>query len=403
MHLLLIHQAFTTLKGAGGTRHYELADHLVNDGHNVTVIASDVDYLAGRVIDEGEEPGDSRIRVDRVRITRRFHSSFFTRLLGYSIFMVKSFISAATVRNVDIVMGTSPPLFQGISAFLVAKLKRKPFVFEVRDLWPDFVIQIGALTNPILIFLARMVERSLYRTADALIINSPGFRQHLVECGANENDIFLVSNGVEAAMFDPESRGEQFREENNLDGCFVVLYAGAIGISNDIGVLLDAAEILSKENDIKVVLVGAGNELEKMKEYAEIKALRNVEFLPPVSKDEIPAVISAADVCVAILKGIPMFKTTYPNKVFDYMAAARPIILAIDGVIREVVEEADAGVFVQPGNSVEIAEAVMSFYKNREEAERMGKNGRHYVERNLSRQKQASYFEEILKQVCSLR
>ncbi len=207
-----------------------------------------------------------------------------------------------------------------------------------------------------------------------------------------------MANGVDTSMFDPDEKGEDFRKEWGLDNRFAVLYAGALGKSNDIGTLLGAASLL-KGTDIIFVLVGGGNQLESIKNTARNLDLSNVILVPPQSKERIPEIICAADLTIAILKDVPMFKTTYPNKVFDYMAGGRAVILAIDGVIRDVVESAEAGLFVEPGSPKAIAAGIEKLYRNEDLRRKMGKNGSEYVKKHFERSKQAEAFEAILEEV----
>ncbi len=388
MHILLIHQAFTALDEAGGTRHYELARHLVERGHHVTVITSPVSYLTGLsrrsssawVEREIPEPG---IEVLRSYTYPALHRSFFHRLISFFSFMVSSFINGLSVREVDLVWGTSPPIFQGVTAWLLARLKRVPFLFEVRDLWPAFAIAVGVLRNPLLVRASLWLERFLYQHADRVIVNSPGFIEHVTQRGAQRVD--LVPNGADPEMFAPDSRAAEFRARHGLEGKFVALYAGAHGLSNDLGVIIDAACLLKGQDQIRFVLVGDGKEKPALQQRAAQLGLDNLLFLPPVPKSGMAEVLAAADACIAILKPIELYKTTYPNKVFDYMAAGRPVVLAIDGVIRTVVESAQAGLFVSPGNSAAMAEAVQLLAADPVLARNQGKAGMQYIKDNFDR------------------
>lgn len=399
MHILLIHQAFTALDEAGGTRHHELARYLARRGHQVTIIASPVSYLTGT--DGGDRvrkhTDDLGVTILRSYTLPALHNSFIWRVFSFLSFMVSSFINGLFVRRVDLVWGTTPPIFQGPTAWLLARLKGVPFLLEVRDLWPAFAVAVGVLKNRFLISLSEWLERFLYRHADQVLVNSPGFIQHVGERGAR--DVTLVPNGADPDMFDPESNGVVFRKKIGLEDCFVVLYAGAHGMSNDLDVVLDAAEALMGDPAIQIILLGSGKEKSRLRAEADQRNLENLMFLPPVPKVDMPGVLAGADACLAILKPIEMYKTTYPNKVFDYMAAGRPVILAIDGVIREVVEEAQAGVFVQPGDPASLASVIRELAVNPEKCRTMGMNGRKIVESQFSRDKFADKFAVILERM----
>jgi glycosyltransferase involved in cell wall biosynthesis len=388
MHILLIHQAFAALDEAGGTRHHELARFLAKRGHRVTIIASPVSYLTGKEnghkLNQPPEPG---ITILRAYTYTALHRSFIHRVVSFLSFMLSSFFLGLRVRKVDLVWGTSPPIFQGITAWLLARLKRTPFLFEVRDLWPAFAIAVGILRNKILIQSSLWLERFLYRQADCVMVNSPGYIDHVRQRGARK--VELVQNGADPDMFDPAVDGHTFRCDHDLQDKFIVLYAGAHGMSNDLGVVLQAADWLRNETGIRLVLIGDGKEKAALQAKAKEMNLPNLIFIPPASKAEMPAVLAAADACIAILLPIELYKTTYPNKVFDYMAAGRPVVLAIDGVIRQVVESAGAGVFVQPGNAQEMAQAILSLAVEPNKAHQMGLAGRSYVEEHFSRAESA--------------
>jgi len=404
MHILLIHQAFTALDEPGGTRHHEFAQYLVAHGHRVTVIASPVSYLTGTPLRpppfsekiKGEQ--EEGVRVIRAYTYQALHKSFVHRVFAFASFMASSFFIGLGVKNVDVVWGTSPPIFQGFTAWLLARLKRTPFLFEVRDLWPQFAIAVGVLRNPILIKLSLWLERFLYRRADRVMVNSPGYVAHVTERGAH--CVELVPNGADPQMFDPANTGLAFRSANHLEDKFVVLYAGAHGLSNDLGVVLEAAKMLQTVTmtpEVIVVLLGDGKEKTALQQQAENLGLANVLFLPPLPKTEMAEALAGVDGCLAILKPLEEYKTTYPNKVFDYMAAGRPVILAIDGVIREVVESAECGFFAQPGDPSALAEAIRKLSANKHEARKMGLRGRKYLEDHFSRKVIAEKLISLLK------
>jgi len=396
MHILLVHQAFAALTDPGGTRHHELALYLAENGHRVTIIASPVSYLTGKSTPAGPaQGGHPAIQIVRPPVYSGLHRSFIHRVINFITFMLSSFWAGLRVREVDLVWGTSPPIFQGLTTWALARLKRVPFLFEVRDLWPAFAVAVGVLDNPALIRASEWLERFLYRHADRMVVNSPGFIQHVRERGAPQVD--LVPNGADVTMFEPQDDGAAFRRANQLEGRFVALYAGAHGMSNDLDVLLEAAALLREVPNLAIVLLGDGKEKPRLQQRAVAMGLANLHFLPPVPKTEMAQALAAADVCIAILKPIEMYKTVYPNKVFDYMAAGRPVILAIDGVIREVVESAQAGTLVQPGDAAAMAEAIRHYAAHPTTGQLQGQNGRRYLEAHFDRTRLAQDLLEIMQ------
>lgn len=402
MHILLIHQAFAALSEPGGTRHHEMARHLTKIGSRVTVLTGQVSYLTGRGAQRSawlrREIDDVGVAILRCWSYQTWHRSFLRRIFSFLSFMISSFFIGARIREVDLVWGTSPPIFQALTAWALARLKGAAFLMEVRDLWPKFAVEVGVLQNRLLIRLSEGLERFLYRHADCVVINSPGFQEHVEREGGK--NIVVVPNGVEVSMFNPENDGAQYRATHGLQDKFVVLYAGAHGMANDLEIFLGAAERLKDQPQIQFVLVGDGKEKENLVTRARNMCLENVHFHPPVPKEVMPEVLASTDVCVAILKPLHAFTTTYPNKVFDYMAAGRPIVLAIDGVIRQVVEEAKAGVFVPPGDPKRLAETILLMEQNQEEGKRMGKAGRQFVERHYNRAELAKVMWEVIKETA---
>ncbi|MEW5831192.1 MAG: glycosyltransferase family 4 protein [Chloroflexota bacterium] len=400
LRILLIHQAFAALDEPGGTRHHEFARLLASRGHKITIIASPVSYLTGGKSSQlplTNYPGKN-ITILRAYTYQALHKSFVHRVFAFFSFMASSFFVGLGVRGVDVVWGTSPPIFQGVTAWLLARLKGAKFLFEVRDLWPQFAMAVGVLTNPALIKMSLWLERFLYRRADRVMVNSPGYLDHVKGRGARS--VELIPNGADPAMFDPADQGESFRTRHLLADKFVVLYAGAHGMSNDLGVVLDAAKLL-EGTQIQIVLLGDGKEKAALQARSDALGLDNVTFLPPVPKSGMGAALAGADACLAILKPLDEYKLTYPNKVFDYMAAGRPVVLAIDGVIRQVVEAADCGIFAEPGDPSALAEGIRRLAADRAKSRQMGLNGRAYIESHFSRAAIGEKLVALLQDVVS--
>jgi glycosyltransferase involved in cell wall biosynthesis len=399
MHILLIHQAFAAINEPGGTRHHEFARLLAKQGHQVSIIASTVSYLTGvkgeqtKVVSEF----DGLIHIYRAYTYSALHKSFFHRLISFFSFMISSFFISLRISHVDVVWGTSPPIFQSFTAWLVARIKRAKFLLEIRDLWPAFAIAVGVVQNKFIISLSLWLERFLYRHADQLIVNSPGFIQHVQEKGGK--NITLIPNGADETYFQ-----QNLQKENHLNSLwkdqFVVLYAGAHGMSNDLSTVLAAAKLLAEQNDILFAFLGDGKEKNHLIEEAGNLNLRNVQFIDPVPKTEISAYFQAANACLAILKPLELYKTTYPNKVFDYMAAGKPIILAIDGVIRDVVEEAGCGYFCQPADPQAIAQCILKLKGlDPSSLQALGENGKVYLRQHFDRKIIGKYFSDMIEKM----
>jgi len=401
MHVLLIHQAFAGPNDPGGTRHFELAQYLVARGHHVTILASAVNYLTGAAVRESADAElPEGLRIVRVPGPGRIHASYAARVASFARFSWAAFRTARTLRDVDVVWGTSPPLPQLLPAWLASLGCRGGFVLEERDLWPEFAIGMGVVRPGLMTTAALRFKRLMYARARRIIINSPGFRSFVEGHGVAPAKILLVPNGVDVTQFDPARRADDVRREWNAEGKFVVLYAGAIGPANGLDVVLDAAECVHNSRALFVV-VGDGKARPELEKAAGARKLSNLLFVPAQPKSRMSDVLAAADACLAILRDIPLFRTTYPNKVFDAMAAGRPLLLAIDGVIREVVEQAGAGLFVKPGDARALASAVDQLAADPLEAQAMGRRGRIAVSERFDRHIQGAQIETLFSELVT--
>ena len=400
MRILLINQAFVSPDEPGHTRHFEMAKFLQSRGHELVIVASDLNYQTGQRTVERRGLFAEQV-IDGVRILRAYiypalHRSYFWRIISFFSFMFSSVWTALQVRDVDLVMGTTPPIFQAVSAWFVALVRRKPFLLEVRDLWPEFGVSMGVLTNPVLIALGRWLEKFLYTRATHILVNSPAYKEYMIGKGVSDKKVTFIAYGTDVDMFNPQTDGSSIRAELGLQDKFVVLYAGALGQANDIDTILRAAQRLNNEDKIRFVLFGDGKERPRLQNEAERMKLSNVIFAGVRAKKDMPRVIASADVCLAILQDIPMFRTTYPNKVFDYMAAARATVLVIDGVSRQLIEASDGGVYVQPGNDELLAKTILELSKDPARVKQMGANAREYLVKNLDRRDKLNETLEFL-------
>ena len=389
MKILLINQSFVSPDEPGHTRHFEMAKFLRSQGHEMVIVASDMNYQTGqRTVDTRGlyvEQNIDGIRVLRAYSYPSLHVSFFWRVISFISFMFSSVWTALQVKEADLVMGTTPPIFQAVSAWIVALIRRKPFLLEVRDLWPEFGVNMGVLRNPIVIWLARWLENFLYARATHILVNSPAYKTYMLEKGIPAKKVTFIPYGTDIDMFNPGNDGSSIRRKLGLDDTFVVLYAGAMGPANDIYTILRAADRLRDESKIRFVFFGAGKDLDRIQQEARQRKLENVIFAGVAPKKEMPAVIASADVCLAILQNIAMFRTTYPNKVFDYMAAGRPTVLVIDGVIREVIEASNGGVFVTPGDDALLATTIRELSRDPQRVRQLAHNAREYLVKHLNR------------------
>jgi glycosyltransferase involved in cell wall biosynthesis len=414
MKIVVIHQYFLRPEQGGGSRFNEMTRFWVEQGHEVTVIAGQVHYATGEkpekyrgktVVEEWQDG----VRVLRAYTPSTFHQSIIGRMWAFGGFGAGASLALMThVDEADVVLATSPSLLVLVPGLIGKWLRGWPLIFEVRDLWPESAVATGVLSesSPVTQF-AYWLEKTGYEAAEKINVLTPAFRKNIVERGlADPEKITFIPNGADIEMFTPGPRDEEIRERYGWGDKFVVLYAGAHGIANHLWQLIDAAEILRDRGRDDIVLASVGDGPQKPELVAETKrrGLTNMNWLDSVSKSEMPRLLRAADVGAAVLKRVETFKTVYPNKIFDYMACARPTLLAIDGVAREVIEEqAQSGVFVEPERPEELANTAEWMANHPEELQQMGARGRRFVEENFARPKLAARYLEVMNEVVNDR
>ena len=404
MKILLINQSFVPPDEPGHTRHFEMAQYLRKCGHEMVIVASDSNYQTGlRTVERKglyvEQMIEGCVSCAPI-VPRRCIAAISGASVSFFSFMFSSVWAALQVKDADLIMGTTPPIFQAVSAWFVALLRRKPFLLEVRDLWPEFAISMGVIKNPVLIALAHWLEKFLYARATHILVNSPAYKEYLVAKGVPAAKITFIPYGTDIDMFNPDVDGSSVREKLGLQDKFMVLYAGAMGQAHDLYTVLRAAKRLNDDSHIQFAFFGAGKERANLEAEAQRLELKNVQFAGICPKKEMPAVIASADLCLAILQNIQMFRTTYPNKVFDYMASARPTVLVIDGVVREVIEASKGGVFVEPGNDELLAKTILELSRDPQRVKQMGGNARAYLVKNLDRRDKLAETLQLLERLA---
>ena len=405
MKILLIHQYYLGKNEGGGSRFNEMCRYWAESGFEVSVIAGTVHYATG-IKDEkykgkwNVREQDEKVEVIKCFVSSSYNKSFSGRLIAYfSFFLSSLWAGLFHIGKVDTIIATSPPLTVGLTAILLSFFKRNPFIFEVRDLWPDSAIQSGVLKNKLLIKLSYWLENISYRKAKKIVVLTPAFKKYLLKKGIREEKITFIPNAADLDLFKPGNKDNWVRKKYNLGKKFVVLYTGAYGRANALSQLIETADLLKEHKDIVFMFVGDGMEKNKLKKLINDLGLNNIIFVDAQPKDRMADFINASDVCTAVLKRLDVFKTVYPNKVFDYMACGKPIIIGIDGAARELIEGAQCGVFAEPENPEKIKDAVLFFYNNRNLCKMYGNRGRKFVEGRMNRKIMAERYGELLKNV----
>lgn len=408
MKILYISQYFPPEMGAPAARAAELSRHWARMGHDVTVLTGFPNHPTGVVPTEW----CSRLRelryretVDGVQVVRTWlwplpNRKAHERIRNYASFCVSAAIAGLDLEKSEVVIATSPQLLVALAGWWVAWWKRVPFVFEVRDLWPESLAAVGAGgEGSALHRVLGAIAGFLYRRADRIVVVTPAFKDHLIRhWRVPEQKISIVENGVETSLFRPDAATSTLRSSLQLEDRFLICYIGTMGMAHGLDTLIAAAEKLQIAlPQAMFLLIGEGAEKERIVALAESRGLTNIRFLDQQPREQIPAYIASADVCLVMLKKTELFKTVIPTKLLEYMACARPVIIAVDGQARQIVEEAHAGVFVEPESSRALVDAVLTLAADSEARHRMGVSGRRYILARLSRERTAQTYINVLE------
>jgi glycosyltransferase involved in cell wall biosynthesis len=408
--ILYVSQYFPPEMGAPAARASELARHWGRMGHDVTVLTGFPNHPTG-VVPEEWRPRLHRLRynetVDGVRVARTWlwplpNRKAHERIRNYLSFCLSAAISGLTLHKPDVIIATSPQLLCALSGWWLAFWKRVPFVFEVRDLWPESLAAVGAGSEGTLLHrILGAIAGFLYRHADRIVVVTPAFKEHLIRYwNVPEGKISIVENGVETDLFLPVSSAMNLRLQLGLEDHFLICYIGTMGNAHGLDTLIAAAEDLrTSMPNAMFLVIGEGAEKQRIVELATVRGLVNLQFLGQQPREQIPAYVSSADLCLVMLKKTELFKTVIPTKLLEYMACERPVIVAVDGQARQIIEEADAGVFVEPENHRALAKAIIDLAQDPNRRLRMGTNGRQYIVNRLSRQKTAQDYITVLQEI----
>ncbi len=396
MKVLLIHQYFLEENDPGGSRWNEITKAWTELGHEVTVLGGMMHANGHEKIKEYKgkyfvKKQQQKVTVWRCHVSESYNKNFFGRLWGYFSFMFSSLWAGLfkVKGSFDVVIVTSPPLFVGFSGYLISRIKRMPLVFEVRDLWPESAIDTGVLKNKLIIKLAYWFEGFMYRKAALINVLTPAFYNTLRDTKkVPEKKLVFIPNaadfGLSDSLLDTFDK-DAFRKECGLEDKFVITYVGAHGVANHLEQVLDAGDLL-KDTPALFLLIGQGMEKPRLKQLAAERNIHNVRFMDPVPKQDVFKYILASDMGASVLKKVDTFKTVYSNKTFDYMACKKPILMAIDGVSRELVETANAGSYVEPENPGEYNRIIREYMRDPARLKREGESGFLYAKKNFDRQ-----------------
>lgn len=367
MHILFLTDNFPPEVNAPASRTYEHCREWVKAGHDVTVITGQPNFPRGRVFDAYKNRWRTTEVIDGIKVVRTWtyitaNEGFIKRTLDYLSFMAMATIAALGVRRPDVIIATSPQFFTACAGCVVSRLHRAPWVFELRDMWPESIRAVGAMKEGIALRLLERLELFLYRDAVAVVSVTHAFKSNLVQRGVAAENIHVVTNGADLSHFKPRPRDVDLARSLDLEGCFVAGYVGTHGMAHALDTLLDAAELVRERpggEKVKLLLLGDGASKESLQAKAKAKGLTNVIFVDSVPKAEVARFWSLLDVAIIHLKRTPLFRTVIPSKLFECMAMGLPVLHGVEGESAEIVIRDEAGVVFEPENAPALADALL--------------------------------------------
>lgn len=385
-----------------------ICDDLAAAGHEVTVISSFPHYnrdeiwpeYKGRIFEHDKLGGVSVIRSYIYVSGKR---TAVARILNYLSFNISSTIAGLRAGRHDVIFAMSPPLTIGVTAWLLGEIYGIPYCYNLQDIWPDVAVKLGMLRGKRTIRFFAAIERFIYRHAAQIFAVSAEFRDNLSGKGVDEAKVQVIPNFVDVTQVSPLDRHNRFSAEHDLDGKFVVLYAGNVGLSQALEVILDAAETLRSEPDILFLIVGAGSRRDELAAEASRRELTNVRFMALQPEEDVPLLYASSDVCLIPLKrGIA--ENSVPSKTYTIMAAARPFIASVDegSNVWKLVRDAQCGVCISPEDAPSLVNAILRLRADPERRRQLARAGREYVQNHFARATVTGRYRVALEAVLSM-
>lgn len=389
---------------APATRTYEHCRQWVRDGHQVTVVTCAPNHPQGRVYEGYRNRIYQRETKDGINVVRVWtfvtaNEGFLKRTLNYISYMCSACMVSLFLPKADIVLSTSPQFFNGLAGYVVSKLRRIPWVLEIRDLWPESIVAVGAIKSPVIISLLEWIERFAYRKTDRIVPVTDSFKTYMLGKGIQAGKITVVKNGVDLAQYAPRDGASTLAEELGIKGKFVVSYFGTHGMAHHLETIFHAASRLSSSKHIVFLMVGDGAERQALLQMRDDMALGNVMMLDQQPKSRMRDFWALSDISLVLLKKSDLFKTVIPSKIFESLAMAKPIILGVEGESADILRAAKAGICIEPEQADDLAAQVLELSQNAERCRQLGRNGRRYVMEHFDRIVLARKLASVLETV----
>jgi glycosyltransferase involved in cell wall biosynthesis len=408
MRILFLTHYFHPEGNAPATRVYEMSRRWVKQGFEVNVVTGAPNVPSGVVYPGYRNRWRSRERIEGIQTLRVWtylapNKGTVRRILNYLSFCATATLAGLFAPRPDLVIATSPQFFCGWAGVFVSRARRVPFLLEVRDLWPDSIAAVGAMRSSRLLRWLAWLERRMYAAATRIVTVGRGYQRELEARGVSAAKIAVVPNGVDRSQFDPATDGSVLRAKYAPNGEFLCSYVGTIGMGSGLSVVLRAAERLKQagRHDVVWLLVGDGAVREDLEREARQRGLTRVVFTGRLPKAEMPGVLAASDACLVHLARQPLFKTVMPSKIFEAAAMAKPIVLGVEGVAAEIVQEAGAGICIEPENEEQLIEAVQRLASDREVGRRLGRAGYERIAAAYDYSELAREYAGLIRQVAA--
>ena len=397
MHILYIHQHFATPAGSTGTRSYEFARRWVKAGHKVTLITGHYD-IGGLQVNKAlyQKQIIEGINVVIVGIKYSNKQSYIRRIISFLSFCILSIFAGIKTKGVDVIYATSTPLTVGIPAIVIKRVKKVPFIFEVRDQWPEIPIKLGIIKSRLLIKILLWLEKTIYKSCSSIVALSPGQADGIKEVLTDEKPITVIPNSCDIDLFIPDIDDSAIRQKMGWQDKFVLLHTGAMGKVNGLQFVIKAALKLRNNKDIIFVLIGDGNQKSSLENKVKKLGLTNIEIISSVAKQKLPEYYAAADAGLVIIGNYPIIEHNSANKFFDTLSAGRPVLINYSGWQRKVLEENEAGFGCDLCNLEQFIEKVLYLNSNRQQVKQMGQNAQKVAVEKFDRDKLAAQALEII-------
>ena len=372
MNILYIHQYFKTPENPGGTRSYWICQELIKNGHSVTMLTANGEIEGSKVFNNIDG-----IEVITLKVPYANKMGILRRLWSFIRFMISSTYEAFRLKNIDLVIATSTPLTVGFPALILKKIKKIPFVFEVRDLWPEVPIQMGALKSKFFIILAKYFEKTIYSNAKHIIALSPGMEEGVIDRNIPQNKVSMIPNMSKIDEFWSRQKNKELIAALGLkESSFKVIYFGAMGVANDMDYILDAAALLEGKSDIEFIFLGDGATKPQLENRCKVENIKNISFLGKYPMKELSEIVNLCDVSLVTFMDLPILATNSPNKLFDSLSAGKAIIVNSAGWTKEMVEKHNCGLYANPKQPIELAENIIKLKNSPNLCNEMGRNSR---------------------------